>query len=153
MALKYRWLAIENDDTELEQDAGGSENPYSDVITLINADNVKEFRIVEQNEGTPNLYSVDTVNYKFYKGTVATPHNEDITPGGISGTGRATIIFKRRNQIRVDEFGNIVDPARTTFIIGFKIDGTSYTMDVRAKVGQLPEEVVNPRETTEEPIL
>ena len=152
MALKYHWKAIKNDDSELDQFNGLDENPYSDVIALISAENVKEFRIIEQNEDTPRVYSVDLVNYKFYSGTEASPHETDNTPDGITGSGRAETIFKRRNQIRVDEFGNVVDPARTTFIIGFKIDGTSYTTDVRAKVGQLPEEVVAPRESDEQPI-
>lgn len=150
--LKYHWKAIKNDDSEIVQIDGETENPYSDVMTELSSENVKEFQLIEQDEDTPRVYCVDLVNYKFYSGTTSSPHENDDTPGGISGTGRADLIFWRRNQVRVNEHGEVVEPARTTYILGLKIDGKSYTTDIRAKVGQLDEEVTSPRETNEEPV-
>jgi hypothetical protein len=150
--LKYYWKVILDDDSEINQFVDSIETPYSEVIAELSSENVKEFRIIEQLEDTPNVYCVDLVNYKFYKGTIASPHAEDVTPGGISGTGRANLIYRRRNQIRIDETGHIVNPPRMTFILGLRISDTSYTLDVRAAVGALPEEYTAPRETDEMPI-
>lgn len=149
--LKYHWKAIEDDDSEMDQYVDDEEtNAFSDVQAI--ASTLKEFRIYEQGETTPKVYSVDLDNYKFWSGTEATPHTTDLTLGGISGTGKATLIYKRRNQIRLDENGNVVDPARTTYIFGFRIGSKSYTMDIRAKVGVLAEQKIDPRETSEMPI-
>ena len=143
MALKYHWKAVLDDDTVINQFDGETETPYSEIID--NMSSIKTFEIDEVDGD--NVYKVDLDNYTF------TFNGEDKTPSGITGSGKATLIFRRRNQVRVDEFGQVITPARTTYIIGFKIDGKSYTADIRAAIGQLEEEVVDPRETNEEPII
>lgn len=152
MDLKYLWTGIQDDDTPIVQWENDTETTYSTLQTQLDADNVKEAKIVCVDGADPNVYTVDLVNYKFYRGTVANPTANEDTPEGITGTGRAELIYKRRNQVRVDETGTVVQPARTTYILGFKIGGTSYTCDVRAAVGQLAEEYVSPRVTDEEPL-
>jgi hypothetical protein len=147
--LKYHWVALKNDDSEIEQFVDSVETLFSAVMTQLATDNVKEFRIEEQEEASPKAYLIDLVNYKFYQGTVSNPKQTDITPVGISGSGRADLVFKRRNQVRVNETGQIIDPSRTTYILGLFIGGKAWNMDIRAKVGQLPEQVVDPRETNE----
>lgn len=152
MSLKYQWKAIKQDNSEMNQFTGDTENLFSGVMTELTSNNIKEFRIIEQDEVAPKVYSVDLNSYKFYKGSVALPHSEDLTPDGISGSGVAKLIFTRRNDVRVNEFGNVIDPARTTFVMGFKIGGNQYAMYIRAKIGQLSEDFASPIEvTTEKP--
>jgi hypothetical protein len=150
MALKYQWKAIKQDNSEMDQFTGPTENLFSGVMTELGSDNIKEFRIYEQDEASPKVYCLDLNSYKFYRGTVASPHAEDLTPGGISGSGVADLIFKRRNDVRVDEFGHPVDPPRAIYVMGFKISGTMYAMYVQAKVGQLDEIYVAPAVVTNE---
>lgn len=152
MNLKYLWTATKDDETEMVQWNDPTEIPYSDLQTELDANNIKKLKIVCVDGADPHIYTVDLVNYKFYRGTVANPTENDDTPSGITGTGRAALIYKRRNQVRVDETGAVVSPSRTTYILGFKINSISYTCDVRAAVGQLEEEYVTPRVTNEEPL-
>ena len=149
--LAYHWQYIDTSDVAHDQIDGETENPFSDVIDCQTADELKELRIVETTGADPQVFCVTISDLKFYKGTVADPHNEDITPDGI-GTGTTKVILWRRNQVRVNEFGEVVQPSRTTYILGVEVDGTSWTMDVFAAVGQLPEEITNPRQTNEKPL-
>jgi hypothetical protein len=152
MGLKYHWKGIKIDDSELDQYTDDEENPFQNIVDACVASELKEFRIYEQNETTPTVYCVTGEPCKFYKGTEADPHATDITPGGIVDASPKKLVFIRRNQIRLDENGHVVDPPRTTYILGFKIGDVGWTMDIRAKVGVLPEEVIDARETNEEPM-
>jgi hypothetical protein len=152
MSLKYHWKGIKIDDSELDQYTDDEENPYQGIVDACAASQLKEFRIYEQNEDTPKVYCVTGQPLKFYVGTTADPHATDITPVGIVDASPKKLIFRRRNQVRLDENGNIVDPARTTYILGFLVGTVSWTMDIRAKVGVLPEVVIDPRQTNEIPI-
>lgn len=150
--LAYHWQYIDLNDVSHDQFDGELEHRFQDVIDCQTANELKEFRIIEKVGGDAQVFCVTQSDLKFYKGTVASPHATDITPSGIGTGADRKIIFWRRNQVRVNEFGEVVKPSRTTYIMGYKVDDQAWTMDIFAAVGQLPEVITNPRETNEDPI-
>ena len=127
-ALGFYWEAELNDGTVMPQFNGEDETLFSEVEN--NMSDLAFFRIVSSDDS--EVFEIDFANLEL------TDHKGK--KYNVTGSN-PSLIYKRRNHVRMEVGSNKILDARVNHIIGLKTDSDEMSFEVDAGQGMRPKKV------------